>query len=245
MGPDGIPVELWKSLGEEGVDMLLDLLQKIFEQEKMPEEWRDSVSVPIFKEKRAIQDCGNYRGIKIIYHTMKIWEIIIDKRLSEETSIGEEQFGFMPGRGTTDAIFAARQVIEKRREMQKELHMVFIDLEKAYDRVPRQGVWRCLREQGVPEKYVRLMKDTYEDAQTQVKTSIGLTGKITFRVGLPQGSTLSPYLFDMILDVMGRDSKNQPPGVCCWQTISCCAALDETMQKGSLRNGEEQLKSDD
>ena len=107
MGPDGIPVEVWKSLGEEGVDMLLDLLQKIFEQEKMPEEWRDSVIVPIFKEKGDIQDCGNYRGIKMISHTMTIWERVIDRRLREETTIGEEQFGFMPGRGTTDAIFAA------------------------------------------------------------------------------------------------------------------------------------------
>ena len=89
-------------------------------------------------------------------------------------------------------MFAARKVIEKHREMQKELHLVFIDLEKAYDRVPRQEVWRCLREQGVPEKYVRLVKDTYEDARTQVKTSIGLTGKITVRVGLHQGSPLSP-----------------------------------------------------
>ena len=63
MGADGIPVEVWKSLGEEGVDMLLDLLQKSFEQEKMPEEWRDSVIVPIFKEKGDIQDCGNFIGI--------------------------------------------------------------------------------------------------------------------------------------------------------------------------------------
>ena len=92
--------------------MLLDLLQKIFEQEKMPQEWRDSVIVPIFKEKGDIQDCGNYRGIKMISYTMKIWERVIDRRLREETTIGEEQFGFMPGRGTTDAIlFAARQVI--------------------------------------------------------------------------------------------------------------------------------------
>ena len=80
----------------------------------------------------------------------------------------EEQLGFMPGRGTTDAMFAARQVIGKYREMQKELHMVLIDLDKAYERVPRQEVWRCLREQGVPEKYVCLVKDTYEDAQSHV-----------------------------------------------------------------------------
>ena len=58
----------------------------------------------------------------MIYHTMKIWERTIDRRLREETNTGDELFGFMPGRGTTGAIFAARQVIEKDREMQKELH---------------------------------------------------------------------------------------------------------------------------
>ena len=84
-------------LGEEGIDML-DMLQKMFEQENMPEEWRDSVIVPIFKEKGDIQDCVNFRSTKMIYHTTKIWERIIDRRLREETSIGEEQFGFMPSR---------------------------------------------------------------------------------------------------------------------------------------------------
>ena len=66
----------------------------------------------------------------MISHTMTIWERIIDRSLREETSIGEEQFGVMRNRGTTDAIFAARQVIEKHREMQKELHIVSIDREK-------------------------------------------------------------------------------------------------------------------
>ena len=61
------------------------------------------------------------------------------------------------------------------------------------------------------KKYVRLVKDTYEEARTEVKTSIGLTGKITVRVGLHQGSSLSLYLFDIILDMMGRSIKEQPP----------------------------------
>ena len=120
MGPDKIPVEVWKSLGEQG-SMLFDLVQKIFEQEKMSEEWRDSVIVPIFKEKVDHPDCRNCRGIKMTSHTTKMWVRIIDSRLREETTIGEEQFGFMPGRETTDATFAVRQVMEKHREMQKEV----------------------------------------------------------------------------------------------------------------------------
>ena len=61
---------------------------------------------------------------------------------------------------------------------QKGLHMVFIDLETAYDRVPRQEVWRCMREKSVPEKYVMIVYDMYEGAITWVKSSVGLTDMI-------------------------------------------------------------------
>ena len=105
--------------------------------------------------------------------------------------------------------------IYRHRKMQKELHIVFIYHVKAYDRVPRQEIWRCLREQDVPENGVRLVKDKYADARTHVKTSIGLTRKITVRVGLHQGSSLSPYLF-----VWDGGIKEEPRGVCRLQTIS-------------------------
>ena len=92
---------------------------------------------PPYKEKGDIQDCRIYRGIKLMSHTMKIWEKIIEQRLREKTTIGEEQFGFMPGWSTADAIHILRMAMERHREKQKGLHPVFIDLEKAYDRVPR------------------------------------------------------------------------------------------------------------
>ena len=63
--------------------------------------------------------CGNYRGIKLMSHTMKVWEKVIDRMLREDTTMGDEQFGIMPGKGTTDAICAARRMIEKHRERQK------------------------------------------------------------------------------------------------------------------------------
>ena len=64
-GMDGIPVEVWKCLGEEGIDMQWDLMQGIQEQEKIPTEWTDSVIIPrspMYKMKGDIEDCGNYRG---------------------------------------------------------------------------------------------------------------------------------------------------------------------------------------
>ncbi|XP_066977866.1 uncharacterized protein [Macrobrachium rosenbergii] len=60
-------------------------------------------------------------------------------------------------------------MMEKQQEKQKGLHIVFIDLEKAYNRVPRQEVWRCMRVKGTPEKHVRLVQDMYEGAKTQAQ----------------------------------------------------------------------------
>ena len=101
--------------------------------------------------------------------------------------------------------------MENHREKQRGLHLVFIDLEKAYDRVPRQEVWRCMREKGVPEKYVRLVQDMYTDVKTLVRSSVGDTEKFTVKVGLHQGSALSPYLFDLVMDVIAKDVKEAPP----------------------------------
>ena len=134
-----------KCLGEEGIDMLWDLMQRIYEQEKIPTECRDSVIIPIYKKKGDIQDCGNYRAINLMSHTMKIWERIIDRRLREETTIGDERFGFMRGRGTMEVIFAVRQLMEKHRENRQDCIMLFIDLENACDRVSRQEVVRTSR----------------------------------------------------------------------------------------------------
>ena len=96
VGPDDIPVEAWRCLGELAIDFLTRMFNKILEDERMPDEWR-SVLVPIFKNKGDVQSCSNYRGNKLISHTMKLWERVVEVRLRrDEVTISEQQCGFMP-----------------------------------------------------------------------------------------------------------------------------------------------------
>ncbi|KAK3525135.1 hypothetical protein QTP86_018096, partial [Hemibagrus guttatus] len=135
VGPDDIPVEVWKCLGEAAVEFLANLFNRVLESERMPEEWR-SVLVPIFKNK---------------------------------------------------------------------------DLEKAYDRVPREELWYCMRKSGVAEKYVRVVQDMYERSRTVVRCAVGQTEEFNVEVGLHQGSALSPFLFAIVMDQLSEEVRQESP----------------------------------
>ncbi|GKB67323.1 retrovirus-related pol polyprotein LINE-1, partial [Tanacetum coccineum] len=115
-----------------------------------------------------------WRGIKLLSHTMKLWERVIERRFRRETEVSENQFGFMSGRSTMKAIHI-RSLIEKYRERQKDLHLAFLDLEKAYDSVPRELIWKTLSDKGTPTRYIKVIQDMYEGARTCVRTPTGNT----------------------------------------------------------------------
>ncbi|KAK3560232.1 hypothetical protein QTP86_002181 [Hemibagrus guttatus] len=212
VGPDDIPVEVWKCLGEVAVEFLTSLFNRVLESERMPEEWRRSVLVPIFKNKGDVQSSSNYRGIKLMSHTMKLWERVVEARLRKVVGkICEQQYGFMPRKSTTDAIFALRILMEKYRDGQRELHCVFVYLEKAYDRVPREELWYCMRKSGVAEKYVRVVQDMYERSRTVVRCAVGQAEEFKVEVGLHQGSALSPFLFAMVMDQLSEEVRQESP----------------------------------
>ena len=72
--------------------------------------------------------------------------------------------------------------MEKYREGQKELHCVFVDLEKAYDKVPREEVWYCMRKSGLAEKYVSIVQDMYDDSTTAMRCVVGVKEGLEVKV---------------------------------------------------------------
>ena len=80
----------------------------------------------------------------MLEHGMKMFEKILERRLRKLTTVNNVQFGFNPGKGTTDAVFIIQQLQEKHIEVHKGLFLTFVDLEKAYDRVPIDLVYWCL-----------------------------------------------------------------------------------------------------
>jgi hypothetical protein len=89
--------------------------------------------------------------------------------------------------------------MERHKEQKKDLHMVFIDLEKAYDKIPRNLMWWTLDKNKVPTKYVALIKDMYDKIMTSVRTTYGDTNVFLINIGLHQGLALSHYLFALVI----------------------------------------------
>ena len=122
VGPDELPVEVWKCMGEIGIKFLTRLVNRLNARrmgERMPEKWRRSVLIPIYKNKGDTQSSGNYRGIKLMSHTMKVWERIIEARLRDKVQINKQKYGFMLGKGTSHTMFALRMLIEKYRKSKR------------------------------------------------------------------------------------------------------------------------------
>jgi Reverse transcriptase (RNA-dependent DNA polymerase) len=143
-------------------------------------------------------------------HTMKLWERVIEHRLRKLTTVSKNQFGFMPGRSTMEAIFLIRQFMERHRE-QKDLHMIFIDLKKACDKVPKNIMWWALEKKRVLTKYVTLIKDMYINIVTYVRACDGESNAFLIKIRLHQGSALSLYIFTLVMDEITKDIQGYIP----------------------------------
>ena len=140
-GPSGIVIEMIRSAGKEIIKSITDFANRIIKEGRIPSDWKLSYVVGLYKGKDDALSRDNYRGLKLLDQVMKIIERVLDSVIRYQVDIDSMQFGFMPCRGTTDAIFILRQLQKKHLGKHKPLYFAFFDLEKAFDRVPRKVLW--------------------------------------------------------------------------------------------------------
>ena len=189
-GPSGILPEMLKAAGEEGVELVRQLTEAVFSCGVIPSDWEESFILNLYKGKGEVLDHGNYHGLKLTDQVMKLLERVLDIFIHEMVNIDEMQFGFVPGRGTTDAIFIVRQQ-EKYIAAKKLLYCAFIDLEKAFDHVPRKGLWRALRSLGVEEWTVCVIEGMYSNACSRVRVNGQYSEEFGVGVGVRQPTALN------------------------------------------------------
>ena len=131
VGSNGVVSDMMKAAGGFGSRWMTDLINNIVKEGYIHDDWRKCILVSVYKGKDDPLVCGSYRAIKLLDQPMEMLERVLEKRIRCQVSIDNMQFGFMPGKGTTDAIFIMRQVQEKHQEKKKKkLYYAFVDLEK-------------------------------------------------------------------------------------------------------------------
>ena len=210
-GPSGIVIEMIQAAGDDIIVLITNLINSIVREEKVPDDWNLSYIINCFKGKGDAMERGNFRGLKLLDQVLKAIERVLESIIRSQVNIDAMQFGFMPGRGTTDAIFILRQLHEKHRGKQKDLFFAFVDLEKAFDRIPRSVLWWAMRKLGVEEWIVRMVQAMYTDVRSSVRVNSKYSSEFQVKVGLHQGSVLSPILFIIVMEALSIEFRTGCP----------------------------------
>ncbi len=208
-GWDKITAEVLKAGGEHMVKMLQYLFRKIWEDVDTPEDWSKLLINPIHKKGGKLNP-ENYRAISLTSVPCKVFCKVILLRIEGiiEEFMSESQFGFRTGRGTADAIFVARQILEKAREHNFHIHFNFIDFKAAFDTVWREALWRFMSSVGVNQRIIEIVKKMYQNTQCAVMIGGAMTEWFGVEVGVRQGCILSPTLFNLFLEFAMKELKS-------------------------------------
>ena len=136
---------------------------------------------------------------------------IIEQRLrrSTEASMQEEQAAFRKNRQTQDHICTLRTVIDKMLATNRDLYIAFMDIASAFDNVRRTEVWNLLRTRKVSGKLTAAIEKVYKKAKGRVRLNGRESNTFEWTKGIKQGDSLSPLLFNLIMDQITKDSNNE------------------------------------
>jgi sorting nexin-29 len=175
-----------------------------------PNDWKQGLVIKLPKN-GDLTECRNWRGITLLNTIGKILATIIYSRLKEELEpkMRPEQAGFRSNKACADHMNIPRIIVEQSVEFRSPLQLVFINFQQDFDTLAHNAIWQALEEKGVPQKIISVIKAIYDQSTSNVLHKNLLSETIPVLNGVKQGCTLSPLLFNVILDyVMSKVDKN-------------------------------------
>ena len=150
------------------------------------------------------KECSDYCTIALISHASKVMLKILQARLQQYVNreLSDVQAGFTKGRGTRDQIVNIHWIMEKVRELQKNIYFCFIDYAKAFNCVDHNKVWKIWKEMGIPDHLTGLLRNLYAGQEATVRTGHGTTD--WFQIG--KGCILLPCLFNLYAEYIMRNA---------------------------------------
>ena len=162
--------EMLKAGAEVVVESLHRIMNRAWMSSMVPDDWRKALVVPVHKKGSKMQ-CKKYRGISLLSIPGKVYAKILDKRMRDirEEKILEEQGAFRKRRSCTEQLFTVRMLSEKIIAKNKSMIMVCVDLEKTYDNVNREMMWKVLEEYGIRGSLVKAVRSMYVNCEACVE----------------------------------------------------------------------------
>ena len=185
------------------IPLILKLCNLVLKNEKYPTNWCVGNIVPLYKNGDKY-DPNNYRGITITSCLSKIFNSLINQRLTKYLEINNimnpEQIGFKKGARTSDHIFVLKCLINSAKAAGKPLYVCFVDFRKAFDTVWQKGLFFKLLQCGISSKFVNIIVDMYSKLSSRVNINGGFSLNFPVLLGTRQGCPLSPTLFNVFLN---------------------------------------------
>ena len=184
------------------------------------------------------RDTSSYRPITLLSVPSKVVISIILKRIKPLLlqKRRPQQAGFTPGRSTTDCILALTVLAQQRREFQRPLFAAYVDLKAAFDSLDRNALWLLLQCNGVPNKYLNILRNLYTDNTCRVRGENSVSDPFPSTSGVRQGCVAAPNLFNVAVDywLSGTLERCHDPGVTYHHRLTDLCYADDIVLLSSL-----------